>query len=278
MDVISKAIDPARIGLSKSLMTTPCERQGFYKEAVRDSTGKRLSFPMPERVLFGRFIDAAHSFLVSAEVRGVPVVVNQAIEVGLEAAHEIEASEEVDWDTFLTQGENALTLFFEQSEGIANMRERYAHNLRFQGDNGRTLHYEDVIGTPDYMDDFGPIDVKTTTRSYDPSKFYRSAEMPIYALLWAAEHGGEVPKLLAYHIYVRKAKPEWKWMETIGTAGQVELGKLYANRWRKGLATNDPDLMGFDTTYCGDCPFRLPIEGLHDGCPIGAVVPIEEIA
>ena len=68
--MIDKGIDPARTGLSKSLMTGVCERKSFYGETVRDEFGKRLQHPMPERVLFGRFIDAMHSYIVWKDMRG----------------------------------------------------------------------------------------------------------------------------------------------------------------------------------------------------------------
>jgi hypothetical protein len=31
---VSKAIDPARVGLSKSLMTSPCERKGSTRRSA----------------------------------------------------------------------------------------------------------------------------------------------------------------------------------------------------------------------------------------------------
>lgn len=272
--VIDKAIDPARTGLSKSLLTNPCERKGYYQENVRDEAGNRLSFPMPERVLFGRFIDAIHAFIVSKDRMESGWHPDEAVLLGLQHATSIEASEDIDWNVFALQGRNAIELFLSQPEGLARMRESYGRNLRFQGANGRSLRTDDIVGTPDYIDDLGPIDVKSTGRSFDSSKFYRSAEMPLYALLWSAEHGGEIPQRLAYQTYVRKAKPEWKWLETPGTSAHIELGRLYANRWRKGLAAGDPDLFSFDTTYCGDCPFRNPLPDVgHAGCPIGLLVP-----
>lgn len=272
---VSKAIDPRRSGISKSLATSPCERKGFYGETVRDATGARLQSAMPERVLFGRFIDAIHTFIVSKTRMESDWHPDEAMILGLQHAAETEASEDIDWNVFGLQGRNAIELFVSQPEGLAKMRD--LPNLKMQGANGKSLRVDDIVGTPDYMDDLGIIDVKATGRSYEPSKFYRSAEMPIYAWLWSAANGGAIPERMAYHTYVRKAKPEWKWIETPGTADMIALGRLYANRWRKGLATGDPDLFSFDTAFCGDCPFRLPIpEVNHAGCPIGLLVPEKE--
>jgi hypothetical protein len=275
--VIGKGIDPARIGLSKSLMTNPCERKGAYSELVRDDQGRRLQFPMPERVLFGRFIDAMHSYIVWKDMHGKEWTEAEAFRLGLENAHDTEASEDIDWGTFGVQAYNAITLFLEQDEGLAKMRECYPRNLQMQGANGTSLRHGDIVGTPDYGDDLGPIDVKATGKSFSPSKFYTSAEMPVYALLWSVQHGGEIPQRLAYQTYVRTIRPSWKWLEVPGAAGHIALGQLHANRWRKGLAHGDPDLFAFNTSFCGDCPWREAIEAVgHPGCPIVQAVPVVE--
>ena len=260
------------------MMASPCERRGAYGELIRDAEGKRLRFPMPEKVVFGRAIDAAHAYIVYHDMRGKPLDLSAALVEGLKAATEQEASEEIDWSIFSLQVSNALSLFMEQDDGIAKLREHY-EGLRFQGDNGRTLRAdEDVIGTPDYLTPRGVIDVKTSKRSYDPSKFYRSPEMPVYALLYAAENGA-VPEFVAYQVYVRLAKPKWQWIEAAGTPEMVALGRSYANRWRKGLAAGDVDLFSFDAGFCGDCPWKAAIPEVgHEGCPIGQSVPVVEEA
>ena len=273
--MIEKGIDPGRSGLSKSMMSGPCERKSFYGETIRDDAGRRLQFPMPERVIFGRFIDAAHSFIVGRDRMQSEWHPDDAMILGLQHASATEASEEIDWNILALQGRNAIDLFLSQPEGLAKMRERY-DGLQFQGANGQSLRVDDIVGTPDYIDPLGPIDVKSTGRSYDASKFHRSPEMPLYAWLWSAQYGGAIPDRLAYQTYVRKAKPEWKWLEVPGTADHIALGRQYANRWRKGLALHDPDVFSFDTAFCGDCPFRNPIpEVMHEGCPIGMLVPEE---
>lgn len=279
--MIDKSIDPARSGLSKSLMTTPCDRKGYYGETVRDDFGRRLSFKMPERVLFGRFIDAIHTFIVSKTRMESEWHPDEAMMLGLQHAAETETSEDIDWNIFGLQGRNAIELFVSQPEGLAKMRG--LPGLKMQGANGKSLRVDDIVGTPDYMDDLGIIDVKATGKSYNESKFYRSAEMPIYAWLWSAANGGAIPERMAYHTYVRKAKPEWKWLEAPGSADMIALGKQYANRWRKGLAAGDPDLFSFSTDFCrsaaGDCPFLNPIPSVgHEGCPIGMLTPKIEVS
>lgn len=276
--MIDKTIDPARSGLSKSLFATPCEKQGYYKERVRDEKGRSLSFPMPERVLFGRAIDAAHAFIVWHDREGADWTVEAAVRDGLQNATTIECSEVYDPTLFVNQVTQAMSLFVTAPDGLTRMRQHY-DGLRFQGDNGRSLTVEDVVGTPDYLTPHGVIDVKATGslngygKQYVPDKFYRSPEMPTYAWLYAAENGS-LPAFLAYQVCVRqKSGPSWQWIETAGSSALVDLGKAYANRWRKGLALDDPDLFAADTYYCGECPFREAIEGTtHGGCTIGQLV------
>jgi hypothetical protein len=85
---IDKAIDNGRVGLSKSLMTTPCERKGFYGETVRDADGKRLRFAMPEKVHFGSAVDSAHLEIVYAASQGKEPDLDLAIEKGMERARQ----------------------------------------------------------------------------------------------------------------------------------------------------------------------------------------------
>lgn len=277
---ISKAIDPARVGISKSLVTTPCERQGFYKETVRDASGRRLNFPMPERVVFGKAIDVAHGYIVEQIRDGANWTLDTAIDLGIGAAEDDTESyaramaETTDPETFALQVRNAMTLFIEQEDGLARLRP-FIPGIRIQGDNGRSLHVETDwetpdIGTPDYIFADGSIlDVKTGSRSYDDRKFYEKAEMAFYAWL-AASQDGAVPPRFIYQVYVRLAKPKWQWLEVPGNAALVTLGRLHSRRWHKGLTAGDPDLFAHDLSYCGDCPYRTAIPGVgHDGCDVG---------
>ncbi|MCC6311336.1 MAG: hypothetical protein IT345_10520 [Trueperaceae bacterium] len=229
---------------------------------------------MPEKVTFGRAIDAMHAYIIEMERDRGPGywTITMAAALAMAAAEDDADSWALveDKDTFAVQVSNALSLFASQPDGLARMRTRITPDLRIQGDNGRSLTHDDLVGTPDYYDEQGPIDVKTAARSYNASKFHQSAEMPVYALLWSAENGGEVPPLLAYQVYVRKSRPEWQWLEVPGTAAHIELGRLRANRWRKGLANGDYDLFAVDLNFCSDCAFKNPMpEVAHGGCAFG---------
>lgn len=285
---ISKAIDPARVGLSKSLMTSPCERKGFFSETVRDDNGRRLSFPLPERVTFGTAVDEAVAYLVYRDMREpdwpefdfADVVGNDARIIALQAAEKAQGWPLVtDPDTFAQQVNNAISLYLSQPDGIARIRALYPEHVRIQGNDGQSLRAGDVIGTPDFITDASVIDVKTWGRNDGVKKFWRSAEMGVYAYLFASIDG-ELPKRLAYQAYIRVSKPYWTWLEVTDEAeiaGLVSMGRETAAHWRGLLEIGRPELFPTDTYYCGDCPFRDPMPDYgHDGCAVGRLVPRTE--
>lgn len=289
-----KGIDRSRVGLSKSLMASPCERKAAYGEWVRDEKGARLDFPMPERVLFGSAVDEAVSFILYHELNDSIYAPNNAVKVGMEAARKKNGWDAIeDKETFRVQVENAVDLYLRPHEapdpdnprgrimsndGLARVLVLRDENIRIQGDNGRTLKAPpDLIGTPDIITDRRIVDVKTSGKRYSEAKFRHSPEMPVYAELFAAEFG-VLPEFLAYQVYVRVQKPYWQWIEVPASSRHVELARIHAARWRKGLATKDIDLFAFDATYCAECPWANPIpEVAFEGCPVGLLVN-EEVA
>lgn len=285
---ISKAIDPARVGISKSLMTTPCERKGFLSETVRDKKGRRLSFPMPERVLFGAAVDEAIGYIAFHEKRQTEWTREEAHRIGVHRAREMEASEPIDWETFDLQVSNAVVQFVEHGFGkdrivrpgpLAWLREHIAEpGFLIQGNDGETLRADDVIGTPDFMC-CSVIDVKTTGARYNESKFVRSAEMPVYAHLYTEFHEGTLPRSLIYLAYIRVTKPYWDVFEVPASSNHVALGRIHAAHWRAALESGNPDLFSFDSAFCGECPFAQPIPEVgFTGCSVGLLMPREEVA
>lgn len=287
---ISKAIDPARVGLSKSLMTSPCERKGFYSETVRDDNGHRLAFPLPERVTFGTAVDEAVAYLVYRDMHEpdwpdddfADVVGNDARIIGMQAAEAALGWPLVtDRDTFARQVANAVRSYCTSPDGLDRIRALYPENVRIQGDNGHSIKAGDVIGTPDFLTDASVVDVKTWGRNDGLKKFWRSAEMGVYAYLFAAIDG-TLPSRLAYQAYIRTAKPNWVWLEVTDEAeiaALVGMGRETAAHWRGLLELGRAELFPTDTFYCGDCPFRLPMpEHGHDGCAVGRLVPLTEEA
>lgn len=268
---MDKAIDPARVGLSKSLMSNPCQRKGWYSEHVRDEQGRRLRFAMPEKVLFGSAVDTAHLEIVYAASVGKDPDLALAIEKGLERAREMDVTEPVDWDVFQIQLTNAMNLFLSQENGLARVP---LEGIRFQGANGQSLKADDVIGTPDYLlGDGSVLDVKCSARRYSLDAFWKKPEMPVYAYLASAEMG-ILPPNLHYQVYVRVTKPYWDWLTFPGLSALVSLGKHHAAHWR-ALIGAPVEMAPFDTGFCGDCGFREAITNVHEGCPIGLSVPTE---
>lgn len=282
MSAPSKAIDPARVGLSKSLLTTPCERKGWYSEAVRLPSGARIRTPMPPRVHFGRAVDRIHADIVYAAASGnwpnlsdVAQWTADALDEANTAYADGDWSEQADMLGFAAEVGHSIDLFRSQEDGFPRLRP-FLEGIRVQGDNGRTLQAGDVIGTPDYLlpdaehgEPDGVLDVKTTERKYYPDKFTDSAEMPIYAHLFREEFG-RPPTRLAYQVYVRVQRPYWQWLEIPGGEQIADLGAAIAESWRKRMALGDADLFATDRRFCGDCPFAKPMPEVgFGGCAVG---------
>lgn len=258
--------------LSKTLMSTPCQRKGWYTEHVRDADGHKLRFPMPEKVIFGSAVDAGHLELVWAAKNGKEPDVALAVEKGMDKARRKDASESIDWTVFEVQFSNAMRLLLSQPEGLSRIP---LDGIQFQGINGTALETEDITGYPDYgWEDGSLMDVKTSGNGrYSESKFWRYPEMPVYALLRATQDGIIAPRL-AYHVYVRNVKPYWQWLEISGLSAIVSLGRYHAEHWR-ALLTGPVEAAAFDTTFCADCGYREPIKELDfAGCAIGQSIPV----
>jgi len=276
---VSKAIDPKRVGMSKSMMTSPCERKAYYGETVRDAEGRRLSFPMPERVTFGTAVDEAVAYIVWHDRQGDLWSIEQAIRVGLDAAEGQKGWDLItDKESFGIQVTNAVTLYVNSADGLARIRSLYGERLTLQGNDGESLKAGDVIGTPDFKTDRRVGDLKTWGRNDGEKKFWRSPEMGLYAYLYTAENGA-LPETVFYQAYIRVNKPYWLWLEIPATTDLVEYGRETAAHWRGLLELGRPELFPTDTTFCGDCPFRqaLPEFG-HEGCAVGRLLPVIEEA
>jgi hypothetical protein len=284
--VVSKAIDPARVGMSKSMMTTPCARKAYFTETVRDEQGRRLSFPMPERVTFGSALDEAVTYIAWHDRTGDRWTLDEAHHLGMLTAQGasgwalVEAKQD-GAETFDLQLRNALTLFVNSPDGLVRLRNLYPEKLSLQGNDGASFKSEDVIGTPDFSTSRRVGDLKSWSRNDGEKKVWRSPEMGIYAYLYAAQNGA-LPESVFYLAYVRVTKPYWTWIEVTGEAEManlVALGRQTARHWRALFAAGDPELFSTDTDFCGDCPFRKPLpEYGHDGCAVGRLMPVIEEA
>ena len=280
MSPIDKAIDPGRIGLSKSLMTGVCDRKSYYGETVRDANGWRLPFQASESVLFGKAIDVAHGYVVEHIRDGWDYWMQDAIVAGLTAAQ----LDEKAWaaianpDALIREVEGAMLKFDKHPNGLEKLMP-FIPGITIQGDNGESWKVDDLVGTPDYGLLDGVLDVKTTKYAsgqwaYDAAAITSKPEMPWYAYMYARRTGA-IPDRLIYQTYVRSGGGFWQWNEVAGTSAIVELGRLYAARARKMLALGDPDLIPFNTKWCGDCQFARPIPEVgFEGCAVGALMEV----
>jgi hypothetical protein len=173
---------------------------------------------------------------------------------------------------------NAIRLYVESPDGLERIRSLYGENLRLQGNDGQSLRAEDVIGTPDFITDRRVGDLKTWGRNDGEKKVWRSPEMGLYAYLYTAESGA-LPETVFYQAYIRVSKPYWTWIEVDASSELVDFGRETAAHWRGLLELGRPELFPTDTASCHDCPFKqaLPEYG-HEGCAVGRLLPVEEIA
>lgn len=299
---VTKAIDPGRPGMGKSLLWATgsfgCEREAWYGDQVRDENGHRLRFPMPERVHFGTAIDVLHANLTRAKRDREPVPLagaafESAVDLAYYAGLDGEWEEEPDRETFRLQIWNAARLLVGMVEGPKEQAPGVPldwlplEGLKIQGLDGVSLEVladgRPVVGTPDYLWEdaegtlLGWLDVKATARSFSYPDKWLGAEASLYSWLCVQQNGGILPGFAGYMEYRRLAKPYWHLTFTRDPAMLVRLADRYLNRWRKALAAGDPDLVSFSPKECADCPYSKPIDGVaFDGCPIGQIVNSQE--
>ena len=276
---IGKAIDPKRVGISKSAIvaTNLCNRKGWFGERIRDADGRRLSVPMPERVLFGVALDEAiqHVMWNAREGHGAgPAILVEAIEEGLGSMASRPGAE--DLDAFAIQEELArAVLLFQQNVLPELVTEKEA--LWLQGMDGESLRSGDgqYIGTPDITvlgDKPAILDVKSSTRSKSARDLY-SAEMAHYAALYH-ELWGALPAI-GYLTWVRTVKTEPRWQVLIGqaTTEHLVLASSYREATKAALAADSPAQVGFNTALCGSCEWKIARPELgFSGCAIGQSV------
>jgi len=278
----SKAIDPGRVGLSKSTIVAAewCGRKAVFIETVRDRAGNRVQSAMPERVIFGVAVDEATQLLLtwhaSAGLRVEEIDV--AIEHGVAAARVRECSEVIDWNAFekevaVSVGQFAVWLVMKNDMPIAK-------GLWTQGHDGESLkakfpHAGQVIGTPDAIvapltDEAIIVDVKTGQR-FKTDRDLESAEMRFYVALYRKAFPKAPLPRVAYLSYSR-AKADWNLVIRQTTDLDVELGIATARTVAASIKRK-PDDAPFNTAMCGGCQFAEPIEAAgFAGCSIGAAV------
>ena len=278
---ISKAIDPRRVGISKSLVTTTalCGRKGWFSEKIRLEDGSRLPFIAPERVAFGSALDEAILIIAEALRSGRPWDEDEVVNAGIEAVR-ARPTEEIEWDIFEAQLRAAVKIFVYDviEPELVTFRDVY-----LQGLDGESLKVEGLIGTPDFIfrkwkgEDGGTmiLDLKASARSKS-TKDLRSAEMAFYSYLWSRYSSGELPGV-GYLTYVRTKRPTYQLITGKATADHLLLAEQYLAATKSVVARESVDDVAFSTSFCGSCEWRKPKPEVgFGGCSVGMLIASDE--
>ena len=291
---ISKAIDPKRTGISKSLITSTalCNRKGWFAEKIRTADGGRLPLIAPERVAFGAALDEAILEIVVAIREDAPWDLPTVHHLGVQAAMTRPHRDDIDWDKFKGDLWVALELFRSDilRDGTGDSPLVDFHGSLVQGINGDSIRVETrafgtVIGTPDFIISGKArangrdlvLDLKSGARAKS-EKDLRSAEMAFYAYLYAQKWGGDLPDV-GYLTYVRTKAPRFQFITGTATADHLRIAEAYIATTKSVVARETPEEVGFTTSFCGSCEWNKPNPEVgFDGCSIGLLMAVEEEA
>jgi hypothetical protein len=288
MTTISKAIDPKRVGISKSLVTSTalCNRKGWFNEHIRTADGSRLPLIAPERVAFGSALDEAILFIAWHIREGLPWRESDAVAEGLKAALGRKHQPNINWEVFEVQLRNAVAIFRADVLNDTVPDSRPLVDFRgsmLQGLDGESLRVGDLIGTPDFIinGDTRPngrtliLDLKASSRAKS-ERDLRSAELSFYAWLWSVHTSGELPDV-GYLTFARTAKPRYQLLVGPADVGHLLLADEFVKTTRAVIAAKRQEDVGFSTSFCGSCEWRKPNPEVgFDGCSIGLLVAAEE--
>ena len=289
-----KAIDPARIGVSKTAVvaTDLCERKGWYGENIRDENGRRVRHLMPERVHFGKALDVAVEALLWRFARADGVVdIVPPLEAGISSYLGNEFSDaRLPGKEIEQELGNALEQLtadiahdeFGRSTVMVDGTVIDFTGALFQGLDGESLavDLEDVmgkegtqrfIGTPDFIlpSPHGDtiLDLKSAARARTTTF---SSEMGFYS--WLATAMGRRVARVGYIVWLRQKNPRWSVLIEPATSGLLDLGYRHAMRTAR-VASSNLDQVGWHTTLCGSCEWKRPVEGFT-GCEIGRLIDV----
>jgi hypothetical protein len=280
---ISKAIDPKRTGISKSLITSTalCGRKGWFSEHVRLPDGSRVPWILPERVAFGAALDEAVLSIAFAERTNTSWNPYEVLADGMGAVRGKKTEPGIDWLKFEDDLKIAIDLFVFDvlRHGSSEAPLVDFHGSKLQGLDGESLRVGDLIGTPDFIlsGDTRPngrtliLDLKASSRSKS-EKDLRSAELSYYAWLWAAYTKGDLPDV-GYLTYVRKTKPTYQLLTGSVTSAQLLLAEEYVKTTRSIMSAGAQEDVAFSTNFCGSCEWRKPNpDAGFEGCSVGSLV------
>jgi CRISPR/Cas system-associated exonuclease Cas4 (RecB family) len=287
MKEISKAIDPKRTGISKSLITSTalCNRKGWFSEHVRMDDGSRVPLIAPERVAFGAALDEAILFIVQAIRDDERWTLGDAHALGVKAALNRPHEEGIDWEKFANHLTVALELFaydvlgMPDGQPLIDFRMSLLQGLDGDSIRVRTEAFGDVVGTPDFIiaGETRPngrdlvLDLKSSARMKS-EKDLRSAEMSFYAYLYAQKWGGDLPSV-GYLTYVRTKTPRYQILVGEATGEHLRIAEEYLKTTKSVVARETQEEVGFTTSMCKSCEWRKanPTIGFA-GCSVGLLV------
>jgi hypothetical protein len=289
MTGISKAIDPKRVGISKSLITSTalCNRKGWFSENIRTDDGGRVPIVANERMSFGSALDEAILYIAQAVRSGEGYKLSVARHLGIQAAMEREHDPAIEWDVMMEEIRVALELFESdilRNDGLGDPpRVDFAGSL-LQGINGDSIRVEHpefgtIIGTPDFIISGKTrpegrdlvLDLKTSSR-VKSEKDLRSAEMSFYAYLYAQKWGGDLP-LVGYLTYVRTKVPKYQILVGEATAEHLRIAEEFLKTTKSVVARESQHEVGFTTSMCRSCEWRKPNPAVgFGGCSVGLLM------
>lgn len=298
---ISKAIDPKRKGISKSLVvaTSLCARKGWHQEHVRTADGARPQAVMAERVHFGSALDEAtmtiiyHVWHLREEI--TDALITEAVEEGIGSIGTRPGSEDLDPVAMATELEAALRSF--TADVLPQVLEG-ATRVYLQGWDGESWgDGHGGIGTPDitvfYGKDRATIwDVKSSPRRKPLEALY-GPEMSHYAALYddidrgRDDHDDErLPRHVSvgYLTWVRVKSPVWQVISAAVDLPHYAMAFAQREYTEAVVSHRTPDALAYNTALCGTCEYADRIEGAYrparslgdglepfPGCAIGII-------
>ena len=275
---ISKAIDPKRTGISKSLVvaTSLCARKGWHQEHVRTANGARPQAVMPERVHFGSALDEATMTLIYRHwEQRQPItdeLIMEAVEEGLGSISTKPGAEELDPIAMAAELEAAIRSF---AVIVLPQVLEGATRVYLQGWNGESWgDGHGGIGTPDITVFYGKEratvwDVKSSTRRKPLEALY-GPEMSHYAALYddidrgRDDHDDErLPRNLTvgYLTWVRLKSPVWQVISATVDLPHHAMAFAQREYTEAVIAHRTPDALAYNTSLCGTCEYAERIEG-----------------
>ena len=291
MASVSKAIDPKRVGISKSLITSTalCNRKGWFAEKIRTSDGGRVPLIANERISFGSALDEAILSIVEKIRENQPWRIEEALALGVRAAMDRPNDGTIDWGQFSDDLWAALVLFQDDvlGGGIEEAKIDF-HGCLVQGIDGESIRVEHpefgtVIGTPDFIISGKGrsngrdlvLDLKSSARAKS-EKDLRSPEMAFYAFLYAQKWGGDIPDV-GYLTFIRSKTPRFQILFGEATADHLRIAEEFLKTTKFVVARETAEEVGFSTSLGRSCEWRKPNPTVgFDGCSVGLLMADQE--